>query len=501
MLAFSEKHIFPVAYEILSKLKVKNCHHVYKLKGELLPAPEGTNIIHHHGNDLYYSTDYIDEVEDELIPLDEKLLNQLCPCEVKTLRMMDRLVYLGINPHFEYLDYGYRKYMYLKQVRYWNHVLEDEKIELVIFGNVPHCNYDYIIYHLVKLKNIPKIIMKQSNILDFTFFWDNYSEPSKELQETYQKMLDTYRDTPIEGITLPSGLNEYFISHAERSELPTPFYMEQFKIKKGLVYKLKTLLRIILRIDAKHLAKRSELFKVFSKKFADLKLNKYYDSIITTPDYNKKFFYVALHYQPELTTNPLGGEYVDQRLIVQMLSKLIPDDYLIYIKEHPNQKSFCRGKELYDDLLKLKNVRFVSKKEKSYDLLRNCVAVVTCTGTVGLEAIFWEIPVLIFGDTYYQYINGTFRIKTTEDCRNALNQILVKNVKPSVKDMKIFLKALDTVGFHAYYDTGYKINSQLSFQENNKVFIHKVLERLNKMFPDKELFGRRTSEPRLYTSV
>ena len=46
---------------------------------------------------------------------------------------------------------------------------------------------------------------------------------------------------------------------------------------------------------------------------------KKYDTLSVQPDLTKQFIYFPLHYQPELSTNPLGGHYVNQLIVVEML--------------------------------------------------------------------------------------------------------------------------------------------------------------------------------------
>ena len=50
-------------------------------------------------------------------------------------------------------------------------------------------------------------------------------------------------------------------------------------------------------------------------------------------DLNKSYYYFALHLQPEATTLPNGGIYAEQILAIRILSKLLPDNTYLYVKE------------------------------------------------------------------------------------------------------------------------------------------------------------------------
>ena len=99
------------------------------------------------------------------------------------------------------------------------------------------------------------------------------------------------------------------------------------------------------------------------------------------PDFEKKFIYFPLHYQPELSTSPLAEDFVNQELIVAMISKM-PSDCYLYVKEHP-RISYNRSKDFYDKLLSYRNVKLLKEEINSYSLIDNSLAVATATGSVG----------------------------------------------------------------------------------------------------------------------
>ena len=60
------------------------------------------------------------------------------------------------------------------------------------------------------------------------------------------------------------------------------------------------------------------LFNKFKNKRYSKSLKKIYDSI-TVQEYNTRYVFVALHYQPEETSTPTGGAYAEQELIINLL--------------------------------------------------------------------------------------------------------------------------------------------------------------------------------------
>ena len=48
------------------------------------------------------------------------------------------------------------------------------------------------------------------------------------------------------------------------------------------------------------------------------------------------FIYYGLHYEPERSTLPDGGDFHDQLIAILKLRELVPNEIKIYIKEHPS---------------------------------------------------------------------------------------------------------------------------------------------------------------------
>lgn len=178
-----------------------------------------------------------------------------------------------------------------------------------------------------------------------------------------------------------------------------------------------------------------------------LELFGFYANNVVEPDLSCKYIYVAPHYQPEATTMPLAGAFSNQLLIVQMLAYCVPDDVLIYVKEHPRQDIRCRSIRYYQDMVRIPNVRLISRNFNTFELTNHALAVATATGTVGWEALFKGKPVLMFGSYVYQYAPGVLQVKTLEDCEKAICKIIHEDFKPNLNELKLFLKAIDENSF------------------------------------------------------
>ena len=144
-------------------------------------------------------------------------------------------------------------------------------------------------------------------------------------------------------------------------------------------------------------------------------------AIITPVDYRKKYVYFPLHMQPELTTSALGGVFCDQVLALELLSKKIPKDWVIYTKENPKQTEYMRDDAFFARLKLIDNLRVTPWNENTFKLMEHSQFVATITGTAGWEAICGGKPVLIFGKTWYQNFEGVFQWHNTIDIHEVAN--------------------------------------------------------------------------------
>lgn len=398
--------------------------------------------------------DLINEINwNKVDPLDEELIEKMCPCETVVLPMFDRL-----EGGAKVITFQERKRRYLKILRYANHILVNNKIDVVLSMDVPHHALSYTFFSLCKKHGIPYLFARHVDPFPDAFYLqEDWKDPVPVLRERF---LELKKTTDPSSVHLSEPFQKYFDSQTgEKStgkEDRTPWYMKGKKksifgkwigvLKRGPAHFLwNAILFIPRRLRPSFIRNRVGRllkFRNASKAFS------FYDSHTTLPDLTRKYIYVPLQMQPESTTLPRGGAYVNQELIIQMLDAHLPDDVLICVKEHPKQEEFspsgrCRPIEFYKDLLKCKKVRLVPKSFDSFSLTENSVAIATATGTAGLEALFLQKPVLLFGHIYFQYAPGVFAVRTSEDCRKAINSILVDGVKPDLADVRLFLKAVE----------------------------------------------------------
>lgn len=155
---------------------------------------------------------------------------------------------------------------------------------------------------------------------------------------------------------------------------------------------------------------------------------------------------VFLHFQPERTSLPEGGSWCQQTVIIRSLSNLLPPGWVLWIKEHPSQfmgrfQYGYRSPSFYDSIASLPNVSLVPLQSDTFELIDASKAVVTITGTVGLQALIRRKRVLIFGPASYRNAPGVFQIATHADLRDAIDTITgseLNDSKDALIDVRYF---------------------------------------------------------------
>ena len=101
--------------------------------------------------------------------------------------------------------------------------------------------------------------------------------------------------------------------------------------------------------------------------------------------------------------------FVDQILMIETLAAALPEGWVLYVKEHPWQMwnnglnySSCRYPGYYKKISRLKNTFLVPIEANTFDLIKNCQAVATVTGTAGWEAVLRLKPAIVFGYAWYR---------------------------------------------------------------------------------------------------
>ena len=414
------------------------------------------------------------------------LTNQLFECykriEPIVLKMLDR-----VQKHGPTLDYDKRKLLFHRNFYYWLTFIREHGITAFISQDVPHEITDYIIAEICRSLGISTIAFTQIGT-DGVMPLGHYQEIGTEHQSIRSTLTTSEREQMEQ--TFSRRVERYAaIGRGEPIKLfyTKPEWKQQLvkdtaaRRRKRFLGKFRRLLKNPFKKGSWRYAWFLLVEKPLFRERAFRRLQKRYDSIAQSdPDLSVDFIYLGLHYQPEMTTSPLGEVFVDQYLIAHVLLAAFPSHVKVFVKEHPNQLAGGRPADYYDLFPASERIVFIDNSYSSQRLQQHCLAVATIVGTVGFEGLWSGKPALIFGNAYYRRAPGVFEVHSVQEARAAAKVILKETPTISHKALIKFMHWLQgrllPANLNGYYggDSPYG----KSPKENAGVLVREIFARL-----------------------
>ena len=318
-------------------------------------------------------------------------------------------------------------------------VKEFENIESIILKNNPKFIISLasnpIIYFVSKKLNIQYYSLAYSKLGERFIWADNMFPHNKVIIKSLKKKnridknLIRYTKNlfSTNSSTFAHSVNKYGL-FANVKILFTYIVLEFYRLlkntrKKNSYYFLSNLSRIILR-------------PIFYKKI--LKIGFDINNLK-----KKKFIYIPLHLEPELALQNYSPEFNNQYEMIVWISKCLPANYFIMIKEHPEMYGL-RTWDYYNRLLQIPNVKLIKPNQVSINLIKKSIAVATITGTAAYEAVYLKKPVIFFGKHQtIKYVSSAYYCSNFYETEKAIKKIIRGHNK---KNLKInSLKTLQTI--------------------------------------------------------
>jgi hypothetical protein len=401
-------------------------------------------------------------------PLDKTLLSALSFHESIYLKMLDR------NDVDGSLTYHRRIASYHFQVMFWKGVLEHFNPNVVVYRIAPHTGYDYVLYALCRVLGIATVMFERTSLPGFVYPVSSFEDGSPGIRDTYAQALE---ETSHQEISLMPETLTHLENLSKNFKKGMPYHLK-FKLKNskrsgdlGSALSIVSsyandMLTALLKSEAGS-AYRQQRYHEMRGRLKRKKLLAHYNRLAKKVDLSKPFIFVALQCEPERQTCPVGGVFGHQYLMVNLLSKLAPAGWKIYVKEHVSQfkdyQAAERSKTLdfYDRITALPNVELVPLSVTSFELMDNAKASATVSGSVGWESVVRGKPAFLFGHSWYRDCEGVFATHTVEACRNALQKIQT-GYQVGRNDLLLFAKVVETCAVRGYIDKFYEKLNLLS---------------------------------------
>jgi len=109
------------------------------------------------------------------------------------------------------------------------------------------------------------------------------------------------------------------------------------------------------------------------------------------------YAYFPLQAQPEAQIDTISTYVSNQIETARLIAQSLPDDLTLIVKEHPFMLG-QRKKSYYEKLLRTPNVKLVGPETSVRDILQNARCVIGAGGTTMVEAAYYHIPAIQFGN-------------------------------------------------------------------------------------------------------
>lgn len=460
------------------------------------------NTVFHHYLDALAGISAPDIDETLLPPIGSALLEELSLYEGQVIAMMERLNHTG----FSYLQ---KRALYHRYVWYWHGVLNQFSPDAILFSDIPHTLYNYVIYRLAKRMGIPTIMYKGTKgFPDRMQYLDDFEE-RKTLVAAYQEL----KSRGVQEDEISASVRAFYeeqVLKSERSKFSNMYANHSNSPKEKTVEVVPRIADVIGHIKRRtfFLTLKGFMFQLFhtspieclerasmsglTRKWKNLQwkrqrnvFQKEYDALVTEdPSLEEKYVYLPLHYQPEGSTNPMAGVFDNQLLMVDLLAAALPEGWKLYVKENAHQWDFPhahlgRYSGYYQHIVRHKNVVLVPTTANNLEIISHAHAIGVATGTTGVEGLMRGKPVLLFGYPWYRCADAVFPVSDIDSCRAAMQQISA-GAKPSKISVLRLLEAVETVGNRAYLHRRHGKYSKVNYEENVKNIasgLHQELQR------------------------
>lgn len=411
----------------------------------------------------------------EAIAMTPELYSLVASFEGQALNMLDRVQYHnpqdypppknGIPPFRD--SYQARFDLFSRHCRFWNHVLTDFKIDAVIAQNFGHQGFDFVALSLSEAKGIPTLIFNETGQFPrVQFIQENVRnlgnfELGKELKKRVSgEMIPEDPAFIRRSIVSIEKSPDRFGAVAKFSTSPLGSWLTDLNVRTtqpsvGVILGvLSKKFRRLRSQPVKRLRMVGRTYIRIRKVRASMSEERLYSRV---PDFEVKFVYFPLHFQPEASSSVKGRHFYQLREAVSFIAGHLPDGWSLIVKEHPHQwrRLYSRKTGFFAELSRIPGVQLIPHDCDNNYLVEKSQAVVCVShSSITAYANSKGIPVISLGHSHFRRSPNYFCVESTEDLTKVF-RLVSAGTKPLGPDTREeFLRELEQGTFEGLL--GYK---------------------------------------------
>ena len=340
----------------------------------------------------------------------------------------DRIFIDYYNTFYKFSDHEISEIME-KECRLFEEILDEVKPDFFITTETafrPH----HLFYLLCKKKGIKVLMLNSANWGKHCYISGNYHKLDNfnELFANRKALPTTFNDIQnrLESKILSKKVSKFYQSHKNskiklmQAAFQLLILSDNSNEKTHYTYygrkKLKVLLSEI----------NNSIKRWYRKKYID---QNFLQEIID----DKPFIFLPLQQEPERSLLLSAPDYKNQIETVEYVSNCLPENFLLFVKEHPTQGSGRDWREIsqYKALQNNPKVRLIHPSVPADEIIKKSKLVISVSGTIALESAFLNTPSITIADNDYTLIPSISRLNSKNELQGLIENSLEKKVEPS----------------------------------------------------------------------
>ena len=325
------------------------------------------------------------------------------------------------------------------ECKFYEHVLEDVKPDFIIM-HTPYLHQELLFFKLCKAKNIKVLELNATRfssqgVIGFDdelkkyvdFIPDKKTRSFKELQEFFEnnhimtQYLDIkHRTKGNSNTTLLSGI-EYFLNSNNTNPKTHYTYFGRNKIK------------VFQKVSIDKIRMRER------KKFIDQNFLRNVD--------DGNFILFPLQTESESSLLIDAPLFVDQLDVIEKITKSMPINFNLLVKEHPMQESRSwRNIDTYKKIIHTPGVIPVHPDVPIKQVVQKAKLVITISSSVALDSLFYETPSLMIAENTFSVIPSIGKINNFSDLDKLIQEKLKMRVQE--EDIEKYIQFSQKISFN-----------------------------------------------------
>ena len=298
---------------------------------------------------------------------------------------------------------------------------------------------EYLVHLFAKSRNIPILNIRTTRIEDFMVFGNDIQEPAARIKNQYFALEKQQPDAELENEAteiyekLKNGIFQYE-GAGVNTRFPVTHIISKYISKFFKTPKIFSFIYTDISIKLGKLKDKHDpgiivplLFNLFYKpsikRLIHWNLRSKYINQTDLNHHNYAFF--PLHLEPEVALLVYGRYHTNQIEVIRHIATSLPVGMELFVKDHP--KSMGRRKlSYYQKILEIPNCRLINPYITTDPIIKNSQLVITIGGSAGWESVIKEVPVIVLGNSAYEFLPDTMvrKLHSFNNLSDTIHQLI-----------------------------------------------------------------------------